>query len=84
MPSGHALRKAELTLRIKQATRYLAAIREIVGAEKSSQRLGAGLACLQVIDRGVSGHEVDGLCNRIDGAGGGTQKEGLSQADGFY
>jgi len=35
-PDGHSDRKMELTLRIKQATRYLAAIREAV-AEKSFQ-----------------------------------------------
>lgn len=36
LPIGHALGKKELALRIKQATRYLAAIREAV-AEKSFQ-----------------------------------------------
>ena len=71
MPSGRALRKAELTLCIKQATRYLAAMREAV-TEKSFQRLDAGLAYLQVIDGGGRGHEVHGL---MDGASGVTQKE---------
>ena len=68
------------SLCIKQPTRYIAAIREVV-AERSFQRLSARLACLQVIDGGGRGHEVDGL---IGGAGGMTQKEELSQADGFY
>jgi hypothetical protein len=36
LPHGHVDRKAELILRVKQATRYLAAIREAV-AEKSFQ-----------------------------------------------
>lgn len=36
MPHAHALRKTELTLRIKQASKYLTAIREAV-AEKSFQ-----------------------------------------------
>ena len=36
MPHNQALKKAELTLRVRQATRYLAAIREAV-AEKSFQ-----------------------------------------------
>jgi hypothetical protein len=36
LPNGHSLRKKELGLRVKQATRYLAAIREAI-AEKSFQ-----------------------------------------------